>query len=58
MGDGVRYAAGRSGLAGLTHIELLQQFLLLFSLLLDDLLAAKVTLELAGTERSLIITGS
>jgi len=58
MGDGVRYTAGRPRLAGLAHVELLQQFLLLFSLLLNDLLAAKIALELARTKRSLIITGS
>ena len=53
---------GNSGLRAatvvLSHIKLLQQLLFLFSLLLNDLLSAKVALVLPRAERRLVIARS
>jgi len=49
------YSGLRAATVELSHVKLLQELLFLFSLLLDDLLSAKVALVLARAERRLVI---
>lgn len=57
IGHCVGCTANLSALAHLAHVELLEKLQLLFSLLLNDLLAAEVALKLARTEGRWIIPG-
>lgn len=54
----IRHSSRRTSFAILAHVQLLEQFLFLLSLLLNDLLPAEIALKLPGAERRLVVASS